>query len=507
MEPDDTRIERKIRIFPATEPIDTRVGRKIRIFPTEEQKLFFNRCLGTTRFLYNRTLAAIKEAYDKAYKAIRKQRKKGCVHMVTIRPKRTKKSGSKTAKKQPLPKNVKLKKEQCCGELHTKNFCVKHKKSKLKYGVPLSFQYWRNKVILGEADIPEEEKWLNEIPFDTRQLVVKNVIANFKSAITNLRNGHIKKFDLKFKSKKDRNQHFFVDYRALTDDLELWPSKFPYELKVRKGEQRWLENYMKTHKKKQFGEDALEEHEVRSDMIITREYPGMYYLHISYIKPAIHLPPKSQIVAPDPGVITFHTFYDINGNYGKIGDKLAEKLLEINLQIDELQSKITKTNTRENEDGYKKNKMRRQNMRRKCFRLRAKIRNIMNDFHWKTASYYCKNYQTIIIPKMDTESLKKAIKKQFNYKFLSKREIRKLMVLAHNRCVDRIIFKAQQYGRNVIIQEESYTSKTCGNCGILNKKLGSKRVFQCTNCNAMIDRDVNGARNIMIKGIDSVLNL
>lgn len=46
---------------------------------------------------------------------------------------------------------------------------------------------------------------------------------------------------------------------------------------------------------------------------------------------------------------------------------------------------------------------------------------------------------------------------------------------------------------------EEYTSKTCGNCGRLNHKLGAKKVFECENCKIKIDRDINGARNILIK--------
>ena len=42
------------------------------------------------------------------------------------------------------------------------------------------------------------------------------------------------------------------------------------------------------------------------------------------------------------------------------------------------------------------------------------------------------------------------------------------------------------------------TSKTCGHCGALNN-VGSRDIFSCNKCNIIIDRDVNGARNIAIK--------
>jgi putative transposase len=54
---------------------------------------------------------------------------------------------------------------------------------------------------------------------------------------------------------------------------------------------------------------------------------------------------------------------------------------------------------------------------------------------------------------------------------------------------------------NVVITNESYTSKTCGNCGIINDKLGSSKTFKCNNdkCRSEFDRDINGSRNILIK--------
>ena len=50
-----------------------------------------------------------------------------------------------------------------------------------------------------------------------------------------------------------------------------------------------------------------------------------------------------------------------------------------------------------------------------------------------------------------------------------------------------------------MIQDESYTSMTCGNCGIRNKQLGGNETFYCEKCNFETHRDINGARNILLK--------
>ncbi len=46
---------------------------------------------------------------------------------------------------------------------------------------------------------------------------------------------------------------------------------------------------------------------------------------------------------------------------------------------------------------------------------------------------------------------------------------------------------------------EAYTSKTCGGCGVLNHKLGGSKTFRCTSCGYIADRDINAARNILVR--------
>ncbi|CAG8833314.1 26403_t:CDS:1, partial [Gigaspora margarita] len=54
-------------------------------------------------------------------------------------------------------------------------------------------------------------------------------------------------------------------------------------------------------------------------------------------------------------------------------------------------------------------------------------------------------------------------------------------------------------GRRLIICTEEYTSKTCGHCEYIKNNLGGNKKFKCDECGLIIDRDVNGARNILLK--------
>ena len=54
----------------------------------------------------------------------------------------------------------------------------------------------------------------------------------------------------------------------------------------------------------------------------------------------------------------------------------------------------------------------------------------------------------------------------------------------------------------VILQDESYTSKMCGMCDTIKHNLGGSKLFNCDNCGYVVDRDVNGARNIFRKALN-----
>ena len=47
-----------------------------------------------------------------------------------------------------------------------------------------------------------------------------------------------------------------------------------------------------------------------------------------------------------------------------------------------------------------------------------------------------------------------------------------------------------------------YTSKTCTRCLALKSNLGARKVFECTHCGFVGDRDVCGARNILMLNRD-----
>ena len=53
--------------------------------------------------------------------------------------------------------------------------------------------------------------------------------------------------------------------------------------------------------------------------------------------------------------------------------------------------------------------------------------------------------------------------------------------------------------------DEWMTSKICSKCACINDKLKASKTFKCinTNCNLLIDRDINSARCMFIKAFNN----
>ena len=445
----------------------TRMARKVRFYPDQSFKVFLNQCFGTTRYIYNKALDVIKEKYPLFIQTyvghVNDCKEHGCMF---------------------------LSKKRCGGKLSKGNkfYCKEHKENKLKLSNPLVFNILRNMVMKTNKELTEDdpEHWMVKIPFDTRQLVLKDIISAYKSCKTNKKNGNIDTFDIKYKRRSTPSQYCHIEKRALKlHQMIFFSGSLKHKFRFRSKMKKWVQAYLSDK-----GHDNLK-------IIKTGK---RYYILLSYkqdnisaqLKQKINDRKKTKIVfdnvSLDPGVRTFQTFYSSNGVCGKIGNNMSLRLRPIGRKIDLL------TSLRYNKKLYKLSGKTRYNMKQRCLKLRTKIKNIVNDLHWKTASFLCKHFKHIIIPNFETKEMANK-----HYRNISSSSVRMMLSLSHYQFRMRLLEKAKAYGRTVLVCSEEYTSKTCGNCGTINEKLGSNKTFTCPDCKFTIDRDINGARNIMLK--------
>ena len=178
---------------------------------------------------------------------------------------------------------------------------------------------------------------------------------------------------------------------------------------------------------------------------------------------------SKQIVSLDPGVRTFLMCYS-NENSFSIGDNASEEIYRLQLHLDKLN---------------KPEDLKEQLMTRK------RIKNLVEDLHWKVIKFLTSNFNTIIYPDFTPTGMLKG-------KSLHSSVKRKMLALSFFKFKQRLIYKCKSNKNVLIITNESYTSRTCTNCGHLNNK-STDKTFRCESCRYEIDRDINGARNILIK--------
>ena len=76
---------------------------------------------------------------------------------------------------------------------------------------------------------------------------------------------------------------------------------------------------------------------------------------------------------------------------------------------------------------------------------------------------------------------------------------RQMYTISYFELKQKLETKCKEYDLTLEIKDEHYTSKTCTCCGTIKRNLGSNKIYNCINCKILIDRDINGARNIMLK--------
>ena len=66
-----------------------------------------------------------------------------------------------------------------------------------------------------------------------------------------------------------------------------------------------------------------------------------------------------------------------------------------------------------------------------------------------------------------------------------------------NKFASMMKYKAEWAGKEVVFVNPRNTSKTCSNCGYIQNMPLEKRIYDCPECNLVLDRDYNAAINIL----------
>jgi putative transposase len=79
-----------------------------------------------------------------------------------------------------------------------------------------------------------------------------------------------------------------------------------------------------------------------------------------------------------------------------------------------------------------------------------------------------------------------------------------MLAWSHCKFRERLKHKAREYPNCTVLEcSEAYTSKTCTQCGNIDWKLKGGKVYKCKKCRVKLDRDANGARNILLRNLEA----
>lgn len=317
-------------------------------------------------------------------------------------------------------------------------------------------------------EIPSPD-WWKEIHNRIPRGAVDKFVSSLNSAITNYKNKNIRKFDMKYRTKKSKTNYLHFEDKGYPSFIKKIKSNY------------WFRT--KDHKRKNISfNDILNQTKERGLEIIYEKDTDRYFIHYPVEQDwfpkedqrndnQIMLSTKeNRIVSLDPGIRKFLVGYDPEGCISVIGDKANKEIINLLLLID-------KSDNKEEKD-----------------RLWRYIKNLVSELHWKSINYLIKNYDIIYLPNF-------RVSQMIRSKKLNQKIKRVMSMYSFHSFKTKLEYKCQMYNKKLIICDESFTSKTCTNCGELNYNLGSSEIFKCNNCKIKIDRDVNGSRNILIKNI------
>ena len=213
-----------------------------------------------------------------------------------------------------------------------------------------------------------------------------------------------------------------------------------------------------------------------SSVTVIKDAVGRYFASFVVDVESELLPWNDKAIGVDLGITTFAALDD--------GEKVdAPKPLKRNLKkLARLQKALSRC---------EKGSNRRAKAKLKVAKLHARIKDIRTNFLHQLSTRLIRENQSISLEDLNVSGMMKNRKLAKAISDLGWRQFRTMLEA-----------KADLYGRELkVISRWEPTSQTCSGCGHREgrKKL-SIRVWQCLNCGALHDRDVNAAKNIRVAG-------
>ncbi|MBI5159360.1 IS200/IS605 family element transposase accessory protein TnpB [Candidatus Micrarchaeota archaeon] len=119
--------------------------------------------------------------------------------------------------------------------------------------------------------------------------------------------------------------------------------------------------------------------------------------------------------------------------------------------------------------------------------MHEKISNTRSDFLHKLSKQLVGVYSVVALEKLSSKRMSEQnFGKQIND-------------AGWNAFANMLCYKAEEAGCKVVLVNPENTTKTCSNCNLIQSMPLQERTYECPACGLVIDRDLNAARNILVK--------
>lgn len=314
----------------------------------------------------------------------------------------------------------------------------------------------------------QQNPWLKETPKVVRQHAAFKAAAAFKSAFSNLRNGNITRFNVRFQSRKHQDVHGY------TLGIEKAVS-----LRAEEGGGWSLELLERSIGKVRFFEKPPMDGKPVADCSIHKDGCGDYWLLVPFYKPKRALV-DGPLLSIDPGGVVPFACYSPAGEAFFEGRDMKARVAAIQGEAAAVDKRISKA------QGPLLEHLRLK--RRKLFRRCERVRD---DCHWKILKKWTDRYGGILLPHLPTRRLAGGLKAKSN---------REMFGISHWTFLQRAQDKCEERSCLFDIPNEAYTTKTCGRCGAYRQGITlDDRIFHCRRCGLRMNRDIAAARNICVR--------
>jgi putative transposase len=299
--------------------------------------------------------------------------------------------------------------------------------------------------------------WAKPVPFQIKSIAIKDACSAVKAAKQGFsKDGQIRK--CKLRSRKDTKQSIYVPKSAIKD-CGVYHSIL--------GKCRLKESLPA----------------VFSDGRLILAY-GEYYIVVSAEVRQVKTENQGRLVALDPGVRTFMTFFS-EDSYGWLGSDSNLYIQKLCFRLDKLVSKISKAPSRQ-----------KRRFKKAAGRLRCKIKNLVRELHHKVAKFLVDNFDVMLLPTFETSQMVSKSRRK-----LRNKTVRQMLTLSHYEFKVFLKWKAWENSKLVIDCNEAYTSKTVSWTGEIIPNLGGARTIKSQATGLRMDRDLNGARGIFLRAL------